>query len=62
MLALGMADVIGRLKQIQRDFDRWGTAAYMHHDCRMAARRSIVDAVKKVEEALPDYFSDGFMD
>ncbi|KAL1729694.1 hypothetical protein EV714DRAFT_251192 [Schizophyllum commune] len=62
VLALGMADVIGRLKQIQRDFDRWGTAAYMHHDCRMAARRSIVDAVKKVEEALPDYFSDGFMD
>jgi hypothetical protein len=36
VLALGLADVLGRLKQVQRDYDRWGSATYMHHDCRMA--------------------------
>ncbi|TRM60617.1 hypothetical protein BD626DRAFT_549597 [Schizophyllum amplum] len=62
VLALGMADVIGRLRQIQRDFDRWGTAAYMHHDCRMSARKSIVEAGKKIEETLPDYFSERLLE
>ncbi|KAJ7895860.1 hypothetical protein B0H13DRAFT_2034601 [Mycena leptocephala] len=58
VLALGLADVLGRLKQVQRDYDRWGSATYMHHDCRMAAKRSIIDVLKTVEEALPDYFSE----
>ncbi|KAF7364885.1 BTB domain-containing protein [Mycena venus] len=58
VLALGLADVLGRLRQVQRDYDRWGSATYMHHDCRMAAKRSIVDVLKTVEEALPDYFSE----
>ncbi|KAJ7079740.1 hypothetical protein B0H15DRAFT_494399, partial [Mycena belliarum] len=58
VLALGLADVLGRLKQVQRDYERWGSATYMHHDCRMAAKRSILDVVKTVEEALPDYFSE----
>ncbi|KAJ7078682.1 hypothetical protein C8R44DRAFT_836688 [Mycena epipterygia] len=58
VLALGLADVLGRLKQVQRDYDRWGSATYMHHDCRMAAKRSITEAIKTVEDALPDYFSE----
>lgn len=58
MLSLGLADVIGRLKQMSKDYDRWGSATYMHHDCRQAARRSINEVIKRVEDALPDYFSD----
>ncbi|KAJ6508362.1 hypothetical protein C8R45DRAFT_967169 [Mycena sanguinolenta] len=58
VLALGLADVLGRLKQVQRDYDRWGSATYMHHDCRMAAKRSIVEVLRTVEDALPDYFSE----
>ncbi|KAK7048650.1 BTB domain-containing protein [Favolaschia claudopus] len=58
VLALGLADVLGRLKIVQRDYDRWGSATYMHHDCRMAAKRSIVEVLRTVEEALPDYFSE----
>jgi len=58
VLSLGLADVLGRLKQVQKDYDRWGSATYMHHDCRMAARRSIVETIKTVEDALPDYFSE----
>jgi len=56
VLALGLADVIGRLRQVAKDYDRWGSATYMHHDCRLAARRSILETVKQVEEELPDYF------
>lgn len=58
VLSLGIADVLGRLKQIQKDYDRWGSATYMHHDCRLAARRSILETIKAIEDALPDYFSD----
>ncbi|KAJ7069520.1 hypothetical protein C8F01DRAFT_1113027 [Mycena amicta] len=58
VLCLGLADVLGRLKQVQRDYDRWGSATYMHHDCRLAAKRSITDVLKSVEDALPDYFSE----
>jgi hypothetical protein len=58
VLSLGLADVLGRLKQVQKDYDRWGSATYMHHDCRMAARRSIIGTIKTIEDALPDYFSD----
>ncbi|KAF7298745.1 BTB domain-containing protein [Mycena indigotica] len=58
VLSLGLADVLGRLRQVQRDYDRWGSATYMHHDCRMAAKRSITEVLKRVEEALPDFFSE----
>jgi len=62
VMALGLADVLGRLRQVQKDYDRWGSATYMHHDCRMAARRSIQEVIKTVEEALPDYFSEEGLD
>ena len=56
VVGLGMEDVIGRLKAVQKEFDRWGSATYMHHDCRMAARRGLGECVRRVEESLPDYF------
>jgi hypothetical protein len=58
VLNLGLADVIGRLRAIQKEFDRWGSATYMHHDCRMAARRCIQERIKAVEDKLPDYFTE----
>lgn len=58
VLSLGLADVLGRLRQVQKEYDRWGSATYMHHDCRQTARRSIIEIIKKVEESLPDFFSD----
>lgn len=56
VVGLGMEDVIGRLKAVQKEFDRWGSATYMHHDCRMAARRGLGECVRRVEESLPEYF------
>lgn len=56
-LSLGAADVLGRLKQIQKDFNRWGSATYMHPDCKAAARRSMGETARNVEESLSDYFS-----
>jgi len=58
VLSLGLSDVLGKLRQVQKEYDRWGSATYMHHDCRMAARRSVAELIRKVEDALPDYFSD----
>jgi hypothetical protein len=54
--SLGMADVLGRLRAVQKEFDRWGSATYMHHDCRMSARRGLAECVRKLEDTLPDYF------
>lgn len=59
VLALGLADVVGRLKQVQKEYDRWGSAPYMHHDCRNVARKAIQEVIKKIEEGLPDFFSEG---
>ena len=60
VLGKGLADVLGRLRVIQKDYDRLGssTATYMHHDCRIAARRSIGECIRKIEEALPDLFGE----
>lgn len=59
ILSLGTANVLGRLGVIVKEFDKWGSATYMHHDCKTAARRSILEKVKQIQEALPDYFSEG---
>ncbi|PPQ95264.1 hypothetical protein CVT26_014838 [Gymnopilus dilepis] len=58
VMGLGPADLLGRLKTVQREYERWGSATYMHHDCRMIAKRAIMDLLKRVEEALPDYFAE----
>ncbi|KAF9563702.1 hypothetical protein CPC08DRAFT_686233 [Agrocybe pediades] len=56
VMSLGLADVLGRLRLVQKDFERWGSATYMHHDCRAGAKKAIVEIIAKVEESLPDYF------
>jgi len=56
VLSLGAANVIGRLQVILKEFDKWGSAAYMHHDCKSVARRAIQETIKRTTEALPDYF------
>ena len=58
VLSLGLADVLGRLRVIEREFAKWGSATYMHTDCRITARKAILDKMKQIEDALPDYFSD----
>ncbi|KAI0059575.1 hypothetical protein BV25DRAFT_1052911 [Artomyces pyxidatus] len=58
VLGLGLADVLGRLRAVLKEFDKWGSATYMHHDCRMLARRAINDKLKSIQDTLPDYFSD----
>jgi len=58
VMGLGLADVLGRLKMVQKDYERWGSATYMHHDCRALAKRAIGDVIAKVEEGLPDYFAE----
>jgi hypothetical protein len=58
VLNLGLADVVGRLKAIQKQFDQWGSASYMHHDCRMAVKRSVQEKIQKIEDTLSDYFTD----
>ncbi|OSX56564.1 hypothetical protein POSPLADRAFT_1062706 [Postia placenta MAD-698-R-SB12] len=56
VLEIGPADVPGRLKAIGKEFERWGSATYMHHDCRMTAKRKIQEKAKEIEDALPEYF------
>ncbi|KAI0081543.1 hypothetical protein K474DRAFT_1656325 [Panus rudis PR-1116 ss-1] len=58
ILQRGLADYLGRLKVISKEFDRWGSATYMHHDCKMTARKAIQDKIKDVEESLPEFFSE----
>ena len=60
-MRLGLADVLGRLRQIAKEFGKWGSATYMHTDCRAIARKMIQDKIKMVEDSLADYFvDDGF--
>ncbi|KAI0314073.1 hypothetical protein OF83DRAFT_1138586 [Amylostereum chailletii] len=58
VMALGLADALGRLKAVLREFDKWGSATLMHHDCRVQARRAISERLKVVQESLSDYFAD----
>jgi hypothetical protein len=58
VMGLGLADVIGRMKLLQKDYDRWGSATCMHVDCRNNAKKAIGDIIKKVEDALPDFFEE----
>ncbi|KIJ64415.1 hypothetical protein HYDPIDRAFT_90288 [Hydnomerulius pinastri MD-312] len=59
VLSLSAANVLGRLGVILKEFDKWGSATYMHHDCKSAARRAIQETIKRINEALPGYFHEG---
>ncbi|KAK7681595.1 hypothetical protein QCA50_015328 [Cerrena zonata] len=56
VIVLALSDFLGRLKVIAKEFDRWGSATYMHHDCRLIARKVIQEKIRQVEETLPDFF------
>ena len=58
VLSLGLADVLGRLRAIAKEFVRWGSATYMHQDCRATVRKAIQEKILMVEESLPDYFAE----
>lgn len=58
VLAHGLADVVGRLNTILKEFDKWGTVPQMHYECRIAARRAIVEKVDKLESQLSHIFDD----
>jgi hypothetical protein len=51
VLALGLADVLGRLRAVLKEFDKWESATYMHHDCRILARRAINETLKAAQDA-----------
>ena len=59
VLSLCTADVLGRLRAILKEYERWGSAAYMHNDCRISAKKCILEVIRRVEERLSDYFEDG---
>ncbi|KAF8555263.1 hypothetical protein OG21DRAFT_932211 [Imleria badia] len=56
VLALGPANVIGKLQVILKEFDKWGSATYMHHECKSVAKRAIQDTIKHISDSLPDFF------
>lgn len=58
IMNLGLADIIGRLKLLQKDYDRWGSATYMHIDCRSNAKKAIGDIINRVEDTLSDFFDE----
>ena len=57
VLRLGAADVLGKLKHIQEEYDKFN-AAHMHHECRHHAKKCLLKLIKKIEDALPDFFAD----
>ena len=58
VLQHGLADVLGRLREVAKEFNRWGSATYMHTECRASVRKMIQDKIKMVEDSLADYFVD----
>lgn len=58
VLTLGLADVLGRLRTIVKEFDRWGSIPHIHPECRMFARRAITEKIKDIEDRLPEFFGD----
>lgn len=58
VLALGPADVLGRLRQVMKDFERWGSTTYIHQECRVAARKCVYALIGEVEERLSELFED----
>lgn len=56
ILSLDVANVIGRLILMAKEFDKWGSATYMHQECKVLAKRAIHDKIKGIQESLPDFF------
>ncbi|KAF8707061.1 hypothetical protein AX14_013702 [Amanita brunnescens Koide BX004] len=58
VLCLGAADVLGKLKHIQKEYEKFSNTTYMHHECRHQAKKCLLETIKKIEDALPHFFSD----
>lgn len=53
---LGLADVVGRLKAILREFNRWEELLHMEPGCVESAREAILEKITQLEAGLPDFF------
>ncbi|KIL59055.1 hypothetical protein M378DRAFT_188059 [Amanita muscaria Koide BX008] len=58
ILNLDVADVLGKLRHIEKEYARLGNTTYMHHDCRLMAKECLAVAVKNIEDNLYEFFSD----
>jgi len=58
VLAFGLEDVVGRMTQIQKEFEEWVVTSSMYHECKNNARTSFHEAIKKTQDTLPDFFSE----
>lgn len=56
LLALGPTNVIGKLQLLIKEFDKWGSATYMHHECKVAAKRAVQSTINQINNSLPDFF------
>ncbi|THH30050.1 hypothetical protein EUX98_g4139 [Antrodiella citrinella] len=58
VMGMGLGDYLGRLRAMLKEFDRWGSATYLHHDCRIFARKALQLKIKEAEASLPDFFAE----
>jgi len=58
VINLGVADVLGKLRHIQREYIRLGSTTYMHHECREMAKKCLAETIKNTEDNLSEFFSD----
>lgn len=59
VLCLDAANVHGKLAFILKEFDKWGSATYMHQECRPLAKRAVQEKVKSIGDSLSNYFCEG---
>ncbi|KAL4073206.1 hypothetical protein V8B97DRAFT_197711 [Scleroderma yunnanense] len=59
VLSLDLANVLGKLTFMLKEFDKWGSATYMHQECKVVAKRALHDKIKNIQESLPDFFYEG---
>ncbi|KAF8133686.1 hypothetical protein EV363DRAFT_1324353 [Boletus edulis] len=59
VVALGPTNVIGKLQAILKEVDKWGSATYMHHECKLVAKRAVQESVKQINNSLADFFYEG---
>ncbi|KDR83100.1 hypothetical protein GALMADRAFT_56967 [Galerina marginata CBS 339.88] len=54
----GMADLLGRLRLLKVEIQKYESMSRMHDDCRVEADKKIDAMIKYVQRALPAYFVD----
>ncbi|KAF8628628.1 hypothetical protein AX15_003763 [Amanita polypyramis BW_CC] len=56
VLSLSVADVLGRLEHIQKEYERVGNTTYMHPECRLLAKKCLLETIRRIEDGLPEFF------